>query len=150
VLHFFVASPVGLPSAATAEGRLLFMVCFALPQHGRANTTCSSTAFLRTEVLYSMSKTNDALVKKCLSKLGEALKRFGTYSFDDKGPNEVMDIKELTDEIRRLPAVDAVAVLQAINSSGKYEGRGASLASTLIVNMQDWDELFEQDLGIDW
>lgn len=97
-----------------------------------------------------MSKTNDALVKKCLSKLGEALKRFGTYSFDDKGPNDVMDIEELTREIRRLPVVDAVAVLQAINTSEKYEGRASTLASNLIVDMQDWDELLEQDLGIDW
>ena len=94
--------------------------------------------------------TNDALVEKCLSKIGEALTRFGAYSFDDKGPNEVMDLEELTSEIRRLPVEDAISVLQAINGSEKYEGRASTLASTLIVQMQDWDELFEQDLGIDW
>lgn len=97
-----------------------------------------------------MSKVSDALVERCLSELGQALKRFGTYSFDDKGPVEVMDLEELIDEIRQLPVEDAVAVLQTLDASEEYEGRASTLASELIAGMQDWDELFEQDLGIDW
>ena len=41
-------------------------------------------------VKYNMTAEN------ILEKLTEALTRFGTYSFDDKGPYEVMNITPIT------------------------------------------------------
>lgn len=94
----------------------------------------------------------NSLTIECLDKLGIALKRFGTYSYDDKGPQEVINVNELATKIKKLDPAEAIAVLLEINTSKKYEGRGSYLASTLICNLQDWDELFQQeDINkIDW
>ena len=82
------------------------------------------------------------LSTRIIKELGESLKMFGSYTFDDKGPNEVMGIRELVEELRTLPATEAAAVLFEVAASKKHKGRGASVAETLICDMQDWDELF--------
>ena len=85
------------------------------------------------------------LLDECLTELGLALKLFGTYSFDDKGAHEVMDVDVLEEKFRKLSPDDAATVLLALSKSKKHGGRGAVLASDLISNMDDWDELFEVD-----
>ena len=84
------------------------------------------------------------LTKECLTELGLALKQFGTYSFDDKGPHEVMYIDPLLAKFRVLPATEAARVLVELSESPEHSGRGNYLASTLVGEMEDWDELFEQ------
>ena len=84
------------------------------------------------------------LTKECLTELGLTLKQFGTYSFDDKGPHEVMNIEPLLKKFRAMPAEKAAEVLVELAASPKHNGRGESLASTLVGAMEDWDELFEQ------
>ena len=84
------------------------------------------------------------LTKECLTELGLALKLFGTYSFDDKGPHEVMDIAALGEKFRAAPAEKAAEVLVELAASPEHDGRGNWLASTLVGEMEDWDELFEQ------
>jgi hypothetical protein len=85
------------------------------------------------------------LTTECLTALGDALKQFGEYAFDDKGPHEVMDTDALVLSFRKLPAVEAAKVLLEISNSKKYKGRGSYLASSLVGEMQDWDALFEQE-----
>lgn len=85
------------------------------------------------------------LLDECLTELGLALKRFGTYTFDDKGAEEVMDVEVLEEKFRKMTPEDAATVLLALSRSKKHGGRGEALASTLICNMQDWDELFAVD-----
>jgi hypothetical protein len=90
-----------------------------------------------------MVKTKqNPLTVECIDKIGAALKMFGSYSFDDKGPNEVMDIDELETKFRALPAAEAAAVLLEVNASKKHSGRGNYLVSELCIAMQDWDDLF--------
>jgi len=89
-----------------------------------------------------MAKTLNPLTAECLDKIGVALKMFGTYQYDDKGPNEVMDVDELETKFRALPAKDAAAILLELDTSKKHKGRGNYLASELIISMQDWEELF--------
>ena len=83
------------------------------------------------------------LTNECLTELGVALKRFGTYSFDDKGPSEVMDIDRLVGKLRVMPVAEATTVLLELAASPEHKGRGNSLASTLVGELEDWDELFE-------
>jgi hypothetical protein len=83
------------------------------------------------------------VTEECLEKMTEALKRFGTYSYDDKGPNEVMDIPNLVAQIRALPVEEAGEVLLEIANSPTKKLRGAPLASAILMDLQDWDELFE-------
>jgi hypothetical protein len=85
------------------------------------------------------------LTQTALSQLGEALKHFGTYSFDDKGASEVMDLDDLLEPLQKLPAKEAGTVLLELAKSPKYEGRGERLASELLLELQDWDELFENE-----
>ncbi len=87
--------------------------------------------------------TKDELAQHCLDEIGISLKRFGTYSYDDKGPHEVMDVDTLEEKFRTLTATDAGEVILKLAQSKKHKGRGEYLASTLLCNMQDWDELFE-------
>lgn len=77
-----------------------------------------------------------------LKDLGQALRRFGEYSFDDKGPSEVMDIESLVTQLRNLPAAKAGKILNEVASSNKYKGRGLSVAAQCVIDMQDWDDLF--------
>jgi len=86
---------------------------------------------------------NVQLKKRCITELGLALKQFGTYSFDDKGPGEVLDITGLVKSFKNLPAKDAGDTLLALYASPKYDGRPKSLVESLLVDMQDWDELFD-------
>lgn len=88
------------------------------------------------------------LTKECLTELGVGLKLFGTYSFDDKGPSEVMEIEPLVAKFRVLDATEAARVLVELSKSPEHDGRGNYLASALVGEMEDWDELFEQS-GID-
>ena len=84
----------------------------------------------------------DPLLERCERELKEALRVFGTYSFDDKGPEEVMGVDELTSALREAGPTRTRDVVLAL---GKCEGsREERLASSLLVNMQDWDELWNQ------
>jgi hypothetical protein len=47
-------------------------------------------------------------------ELTQALQEFGTYSFDDKGPEEVMDLSGLTQIFRQLSTAEKVQVAQEI------------------------------------
>jgi hypothetical protein len=83
------------------------------------------------------------LTNECLTELGVALKRFGTYSFDDKGPSEVMDIDRLVGKLRVMPVAEATTVLLELASCNEYDGRSNELACALVGELEDWDELFE-------
>ncbi len=82
------------------------------------------------------------LVKECLEDIGIALKSFGTYSFDDKGPTEVMDVDSIVEKFRSLSVNEAGKAILALAQSKKHGGRGEYLASTILCEMQDWDDLF--------
>lgn len=82
---------------------------------------------------------------RILKELGEALKMFGSfgsYTFDDKGADEVMGIPELVEALRKLSANKAAEVLLEVSGSKKHKGRGAYAAFTIACACQDWDELF--------
>jgi len=84
------------------------------------------------------------LTKECLAELGLALKRFGTYQYDDKGAHEVMNLEPLISKLQELSAIEAAEVLQEIAASPKYDNRGSSLTETLLAYMEDWEELWAQ------
>jgi len=89
------------------------------------------------------------LTEECLTELGLALKRFGTYHYDDKGPHEVMDLEPLIAKFQELTAIEAAEVLREIAASPEYDNRGSFLTETLLGNMEVWEELWEQPGIID-
>ena len=82
-----------------------------------------------------------------LAAAQSALKQFGTYTFDDKGPHEVMELDQFVEVLRKMPANEAAEAIRTVASGATLGGatRSARLASALIGEMEDWDELFEQD-----
>ena len=83
------------------------------------------------------------LLDECLTELGLALKRFGTYSFDDKGAEEVMDVEVLAEKFRKMSVEDASTVLLALAKSKKHGGRGESLVASILNELAEWDELLD-------
>lgn len=77
-----------------------------------------------------MPITSDEIVKD----LKEALERFGTYSFDDKGPSEVMDLDEIVSELRGMSAKDAGAIMKEVVAKNK---RGQHLIDCIASCLDD-------------
>lgn len=94
-----------------------------------------------------MTHTNPAiaaLISECLAKLQEAVTSFGAYSYNDKGPNEVMDVTNLSIKVRALQPAEAACVLRSVANSRGYPVRPEYLAGAIVVDLQDWDELFAE------
>jgi len=90
----------------------------------------------------------NSLVDRCKKDLTEGLKMFGTYSFDDKGADEVMDIDELVTMFRKVTATVAAEALLNLASDDHENGRCNQLAMTIVGELEDWDELFAIE-GVD-
>lgn len=86
------------------------------------------------------------IVNEFKADLEAALLMFGTYAFDDKGASEVVETDLMTRRLRELSPRDAAAVLHEMYHSEELNGRLSRLASHLACDLQDWDELFEQEL----
>ena len=73
---------------------------------------------------------------QCLQALSAALKQFGIYAFDDKGPGEVMGIGGLVRDFRRLDVGSAALALCQLATAKDHDGRGLPLACTLVGEME--------------
>lgn len=56
---------------------------------------------------------NDEIIEIMRKDLKTGLKKFGNYSFWDKGAEEVCDIDQSIDMLRKLPAAEGAATLEA-------------------------------------
>lgn len=68
--------------------------------------------------------------------LDEALRKFGTYTYGDKGAYEVMDVKALTRHLLTLPADQVIEDMAVL---AKHE-HGAELYTSLVADLVE-DEL---------
>jgi len=89
------------------------------------------------------------LVDEIIESLKEALETFGTYTFDDKGPDEVMDTDKITDRLSKLTAKEAGEVLKRVRETPMKGKRSEHLADYL-ANMLDEmpEEWFEEMLEV--
>ena len=92
-------------------------------------------------------------VDNILDELAKALEVFGTYSYDDKGPEEVMYLDEIINQLKKLYAEDAGMILRELCQDKTYyqtnvtNKRCKRLADYLLVCMQDMpDDWFEEVL----
>lgn len=79
-------------------------------------------------------------------KLAKAIKKFGAYQFFDKGPREVMDIAAIGVKMRQMTAEQVCALIRQIDTIKSKDGRGRRLAEELVFELDDWDEIFEDEL----
>lgn len=84
--------------------------------------------------------------EEILVKMNEAIVTFGTYSFMDKGPSEVMDLDSLVDELLEWHSVEGMAeILKKVSEHNEY---GKKLAEALVSSMdhmieEEFDKLLE-------
>ena len=57
------------------------------------------------------------LTKEIRTKIREAIKEFGTYSYEDKGPHDVMDVGELEDKLKKLPGAELKIVFNELGQT---------------------------------
>jgi hypothetical protein len=79
-----------------------------------------------------------ALAADILADLAKALKKFGEYSFDDKGADEVMQTSGYTTKLAALPADQAGLVLKLVGE-GREDGRGETLRNFLAGSLDAKD-----------
>lgn len=75
-----------------------------------------------------------------LEKLAEALTRFGTYSFDDKGPYEVMNIAPIARFVKTLSKEDATKIIKEVIEAEGFSDRNKELANTIAGECDDMPE----------
>ncbi len=100
------------------------------------------------------------LTKEIRTKIREAIKEFGSYSYEDKGPHEVMNMGELETKLKKLSGAELKIVFNelgqtkngAIFNESVYEILDNKMVSDLqatqpskpihVVKMSTIDELF--------
>jgi hypothetical protein len=89
-----------------------------------------------------------------MKQIDDAIKDFGEYSFDDKGPWEVMDIKSIKKKLTGFPSNKSIkeiaSVLSEILDNYSDKVRGAEVVNCLIGEFDDlpedeFDELLDSD-----
>lgn len=78
-----------------------------------------------------------------VAKLDEALKKFGTYSFEDKGAQEVMDLKEITSKLEKMTSSKAGEVMKSVAEKHDY---GQSLINQLASALDNMPEEWFEDM----
>ena len=91
--------------------------------------------------MLKLVKMKHPLAREAFDSLGEALTKFGTYDYNDKGPDEVMDVDGLVRKFRDAGAAEALAAMKDMVP----DVFGKTLVSALLVNLQEWDDLFDLD-----
>lgn len=81
-----------------------------------------------------------ALSKEIAKQVKAAVKQFGSHSFDDKGPEEVMDLNPLMDEFKKLSQKEKVQVAKDLKKASKE-------TSVLVSLVSDDDKLKPKELN---
>ena len=82
------------------------------------------------------------IAEAMIEDISIALRRFGEYTYCDKGPREVMDLDHWVDRIHELPVDLAQKILLQVAANSRS---GEQLVSDILIQSQEWDELFENE-----
>jgi len=80
--------------------------------------------------------------KEIDKKLTEAIKRFGTYQYEDKRSYGIMDLNPILENLRE--SNDPGTVLKILMELDKKK-RNEVLVCDLVCGLDDWDELFDNE-----
>lgn len=85
------------------------------------------------------------------TKLAQAKDQFGSYSYNDKGPDEVMDVAELVIEVKRLPIDQMISELLHLATREDCALDPAALVRSILGDLDSddrYEALFEdEELG---
>ena len=92
--------------------------------------------------MVTLQTMNRPLSKELFEGLSEGLEMFGTRTYFDKGPEEVMALDDHRTKLRAAGVEETVLVLRDLVRDPKY---GIPLVSGLLLGLQDWDELWDTE-----
>ena len=78
----------------------------------------------------------------------EAKDQFGSYSYNDKGPDEVMDVDELVRELKKLPTDTMITQLLHLASRTDCPLDPSALVTSILHSLDEdekYDALFENE-----
>lgn len=81
-----------------------------------------------------------------IKQLTEALEKFGTHAFYDKGPDEVMNIDMISIELKTMTAEEVGTILKEVAQSNPH---GQNLIDCIIQDLDtELDDWFEKVIEI--
>jgi len=85
-----------------------------------------------------------------INKLDKAIQKFGTYSYDDKGPYEVMNIDAIVKNLQGKPVKEIGKILSEVLDNYPVYGRASTLVNCIIGEFdylpeEEFYELFDCD-----
>ncbi len=85
-----------------------------------------------------------------INKIDTAIKKFGTYSYDDKGPYEVMNMKEIMISLETNSVKDIGKILSEILDTYPDYKRARSFVCCVLeeldyLSVEEFDELLASD-----
>jgi hypothetical protein len=85
-----------------------------------------------------------------INKIDAAIQKFGTYSYDDKGPYEVMNIDEIINNLKTKPIKEIGKILSEVLDNYPDQRRASYFVNTIIGEFdylpeEEFDELFDCD-----
>jgi len=94
----------------------------------------------------SVNKLTDTIMKK----IDTAIEMFGSYSFDDKGPYEVMDIKSIIKDLSAKSLKEMSDILSEVLDNYSNYDRALSVVNTIIGEFDylpedEFDDLLNSD-----
>jgi hypothetical protein len=107
----------------------------------------------RRKVINSIDSLNPLTIK-IMGEINSALRRFGKYSFEDKGPEEVMNVQPIATELKTKSLEEVAEILkEVLDNYDKFSKVGdkshaKSMVDCLIHSLDDmdwFDDLFEFD-----
>jgi hypothetical protein len=95
-----------------------------------------------------VSISSDAL--DLINKIDAAIKKFGTYSYDDKGPYEVMNINEIMIGLQVKPITEIGKILSEVLDNYPNYDRAHTFVGCVIGELdylpeEEFDKLFDLD-----
>jgi len=83
------------------------------------------------------------LARSAINDMKAGIKEFGSYTYEDKGPHEVMDVGVHAAAFREAGSALAIQAFHDL-VDGK-DHRQISLAAGIVGELEDWDELWDHN-----
>jgi hypothetical protein len=109
------------------------------------------TEILLSEIENRKNKnTISDLASFIIDKLDYAIKQFGSYTFEDKGPDEVIDIPSIKNKLSNKPIKEIAKILSEVLDNYPNYGHASSLVNYIIgefdnLSDEDFEELLDSD-----
>jgi len=85
------------------------------------------------------------LGKKILNELDEAIKKFGIYSYQDKGASEVINLEPLEEELNSLSTQEVIDVLKYLLDNHQDSERLVEELISSLDQREDFDDILDGD-----